>query len=661
MDTLPSADLPEHTEETCEVLFLPAGRTGRFKRGLTLLEAARQLGVMIESACGGEGWCGQCAVYIQEGRFGSAGGVSALSHLSPADQAELDELTVRGMPSGSRLACLARLLGDVCVVTGGGERPSAGFLGKTLREGAFEVDPLIRLCWLRLDPFPSGLSSLLEQAQQVLAERFGMSAVEWEKSALDALPVAAVESGGEVTLTVWKEQRVLRCQGGFREQALGLAVDIGTTTLGVYLCDLRRGMLLATAVGLNPQTAWGADVISRIAFCAQTADGLTLLQKAVVTAINDLAGEAARTAGVRLEDVVDCVWVGNSVMLHLALGLNPASLGESPFIPQFSNALDMPAGRAGLRLNAGARLHILPLIAGYVGADAVAAILAADLHRGEEMTLLVDAGTNGEIILGNRQRLVCTSSPTGPAFEGANITCGMRALPGAIERVRIDPDTLQVRYKVIGSPLWSDQAGAEGVRAAGICGSGVLEAIAEMYTAGLLLPSGRFAAQVPSPAWQRKEDGELVFVLVEGTQSASGTPIYLTQKDVRAVQLAKAALRSGCDFLLSALKIGEPRRLLLAGAFGSLLDPLHAMQIGMIPKLPLSRVESLGNVAGEGACLALLSRRKRGEARQIARKAEHLVMPADPSFQERFVAALAFPPQIETSTYPISFFQEDLP
>jgi uncharacterized 2Fe-2S/4Fe-4S cluster protein (DUF4445 family) len=237
----------------------------------------------------------------------------------------------------------------------------------------------------------------------------------------------------------------------------------------------------------------------------------------------------------------------------------------------------------------------------------------------------------------------------------------MRALPGAIERVRIDPDTLEVRYKVIGSPLWSDQVGAEGLRAAGICGSGVLEATAEMYTTGLLLPSGRFAAQVPAPGWRRNEDGERIFVLAERAQSASGTPIYLTQKDVRAVQLAKAALRSGCDFLLNAMKIPEPQRILLAGAFGSLLNPLHAMQIGMIPRLPLSRVESLGNAAGEGACLALLSCRKREEARQITRKAEHLVMPADPSFQEHFVAALAFPPQIETSTYPISFSQEDLP
>jgi uncharacterized 2Fe-2S/4Fe-4S cluster protein (DUF4445 family) len=260
------------------------------------------------------------------------------------------------------------------------------------------------------------------------------------------------------------------------------------------------------------------------------------------------------------------------------------------------------------------------------------------------VTLLVDAGTNGELILGNRHELVCTSSPTGPAFEGGNITFGMRAVPGAIERVRIDPHTRRVRFKVIGEPGWSDEQPNSPAVAAGICGSGILEAVAEMYAAGLLLPSGRFNPQVPSPAWLRKENGELVFVLAGANQTISGEPVYLTQKDIRAVQLAKAALRSGCDFLLKAQGIPQPERILLAGAFGSLLDPRHAMQIGMIPRLPLERVEAIGNAAGEGACRALLNRTKRQEAVQIARQAHHLVMPADPSFQDQFTAALAFPP-----------------
>ncbi|MEW6504654.1 MAG: ASKHA domain-containing protein [Chloroflexota bacterium] len=661
MDTLPSSKLPENIEDTCEVLFLPTGKAGRVKQGLTLLEAARRLGVRIESACGGEGWCGQCAVRIWEGRFGSSGRMSALSHLSPPDEAELYELTVRGMPSGSRLACLARLLGDVCVITGDELYPLPGFLNKTLQEGVFEVDPVIQLCWLRLNSSFSDLPSLSEEVHFSLGERFGTSAVEWEETALQALPAAAVEGGGSVTLTVWQERRVLRVQPGFQERALGLAVDIGTTTLAVYLCDLRSGALLATVTGLNPQTAWGLDVISRIAFCNQNADGLVQLQNAVIAAINDLAEQAARSANFRLEDVVDCVWVGNSVMLHLALGMNPASLGESPFKPQFSDALDLSAGRVGLRLNPGARLHVLPPIAGYVGADAVAAILAAGLNQREELTLLVDAGTNGEIVLGNRHRLICTSSPTGPAFEGGNITFGMRAVPGAIERVRIERATWRVRYKVIGESDWSSELPLDKpAAAAGICGSGVLEAVAEMYTTGLLLPNGRFNAQIPSPAWQKKDDGELVFVLAEGAQSATGTPIYLTQKDVRAVQLAKAALRSGCDLLLSAMRISAPQRLLLAGAFGSLLDPLHAMQIGMIPSLPPGQVQAVGNAAGEGACLALLSRRKREEARQIARFTEHLDLPTDPTFQNHYVAALAFPLKGKSFSCPISFSQEDL-
>lgn len=648
MHTFPSADLPENNEGLCEVLFLPAGRGGKVKRGLTLLEAAHQFGVMIESACGGEGWCGQCAVQIKEGVFGSQGKISSLTHLSPADEAEMGELAGRGLLSGSRLACLARLRGDVCVVTSGERRPSSGFLGKTLENVVFEVDPLIRLCWLRLPPSSSSSLSLAEQIQNRLMERFNMPAVEWERPALQSLSDAAAADLDRVTLTVWNERRVLRVQPGFHERALGLAVDIGTTTLAVYLCDLRSGALLATAAGLNPQTAWGADVISRIAYCNQSAEGLQQLQSAVVAEINRLAEQAATNSGLAVEDVVDCVWVGNSVMLHLGLGLNPASLGQAPFLPVFGDALDLTAAEVGLHLNPGARLHVLPLIAGYVGADAVAAILAADLHRREELTLLVDAGTNGEIVLGNRQGLWCTSSPTGPAFEGANITCGVRAVPGAIERVRIDPSNRQVRYKVIGSPYWSDEQNPADVRVEGICGSGVLEAVAEMYTAGLVLPNGRFNVQVPSPAWLRKEDGEQVFVLAPAGDSRSAQPIYLTQKDVRAVQLAKAALRSGCDFLLKALMSEQPRRVLLTGAFGSLLDPQHAMRIGMIPGLPLEQVQAVGNAAGEGACLALLNRCKREEARQIARQVHHVVMPSDPSFQDQFVAAMSFPPLAES-------------
>ncbi len=657
---LPTAAEP-NSNETCQALFLPMGRIGNFRRGMTLLEAARQAGVMIESACGGEGWCGQCAVQILEGSFGAEGRISSIHHLSPMDQNELEELTARQLPRGSRLACLARLEGDVCVDVSGQPQRGETATDKELQRAAFEVDPIIRLCPLRLQPDASPALSIVEQAQAQLTEQYGFGRVEWDVAALRSLDEGVYLPSGEVTVTLWQERRVLRVQTGFQQRALGLAVDIGTTTLAVYLCDLSSGDVLSVAAGLNPQSVWGADIISRIAYCSQNTDGLARLQNAVVTAIQELAEQAVRSSGVQLEDVVDCVWAGNSVMLHLALGMNPASLGESPFTPQFWEALDLPASQVGLRLNPAARLHVLPLIAGYVGADAVAAILAAELHLREELTLLVDAGTNGELALGNRHGLVCTSSPTGPAFEGGNITFGVRAVRGAIERVRIDPSTRQVRFKVIGDPLWVDEQRASPVPAVGICGSGILEAVAEMATAGLLLPSGRFNPQASSPAWGRTEKGELVFVLAKSQQSASGKPIYLTQADIRAVQLAKAALRSGCDFLLKAQAVHQPQRIVLTGAFGSMLDPQRAMRIGMIPSLPLRQVQAVGNAAGEGACLALLNRRKREEARQIARQTRHVVMPTDPSFQEHFVAALAFPPLGEQVNNPISNFQEDVP
>jgi uncharacterized 2Fe-2S/4Fe-4S cluster protein (DUF4445 family) len=422
-----------------------------------------------------------------------------------------------------------------------------------------------------------------------------------------------------------------------------LAVDIGSTSLAAYLCDLRTGNLLATASMMNPQVTYGDDIMSRISYAVDVPNGRERLQRAVIHAISDLGTQAAAQVHASAEDIVDCVLVGNSVMHHLALGLDPAQLGQLPFAPVAGGPVDTTARELGLKFNAGARVHVLPLEAGYVGADNVGVILAEEPHKQAEIVLIVDVGTNGEILLGNHDRLLCTSSPTGPAFEGAQITHGMRAAPGAIERVRINPKTLEVNIKTIGQELWSLDVPDDQLGVRGICGSGILEAVAELFVAGIILPTGKFNPAVNSPRLVRGPKDQPAFVLATAAQSATGNPILLTQGDVRSVQLAKAALYVGAQLLMKERGVQQVDRVVLAGAFGSLIDRERAMIIGMIPDSPLERVIAVGNAAGDGARIALLNKGRRIEAAQVARWTEHITSPLESEFQEQFVAALTLP------------------
>jgi uncharacterized 2Fe-2S/4Fe-4S cluster protein (DUF4445 family) len=478
-----------------------------------------------------------------------------------------------------------------------------------------------------------------------------------------------------VTLTVWDDHLVTRVQPGYHEQAVGLAVDLGSTTLAGYLCDLRTGALLATASAVNPQVSYGDDIMSRISYAVEHPDGRERMHQVIIAALNDLAADAARQAGLVAADIVDMALVGNSVMHHLALNLDPAPLGSAPFVPTTKAATDMRASDLGLKLHPGARLYVLPLEAGYVGADNVGVILAEEPHHQDGVVLIIDVGTNGELLLGNRHKLFCASSPTGPALEGAQITHGMRAAPGAIERVRIDPETLDVRYKVIGNGEWEN--GREGDRASGrvgeveiartpappfphssipplphsptpplasgICGSGIIEAVAEMFAAGIVEKSGRFNRKLSSSRHTTTADGIPAFILAWPEQSVTGAAIVVSQSDVRAIQLAKAALYVGAQVLLREFGADKVDRVVLAGAFGSVIDPKHTMRIGMIPDCDLRDVAAVGNAAGDGARIALLSRAKRREASEVACWVRHVSTPLEGDFQKLFMAALAFP------------------
>jgi uncharacterized 2Fe-2S/4Fe-4S cluster protein (DUF4445 family) len=410
------------------------------------------------------------------------------------------------------------------------------------------------------------------------------------------------------------------------------------------LCDLRTGAVLATRAAMNPQVRYGEDLMSRVSYAMREPQGTERMHRAIQRTLNELAEQACGAAEVALDDVLDAVIVGNPIMIHLALGIDPTGLGAAPFAPAVSGALDRRAADVGLRLHPAGRVHILPCIAGHVGADHVAVLLAEAPHESDEMSLVVDVGTNAEISVGNRQRLVCASSPTGPAFEGAQITHGQRAAPGAIERVRIDHETQAPRWKVIGQEAWIEprQILPASDRATGICGSGIIEGIAELRMAGLLRPDGLFD-EARASSRLRRRGRTFEYVLVNAADSASGADIVITQNDVRAIQLAKAALFAGASLLMRRLGLTRIDRVLLAGAFGSFISPLHAMVLGLIPDCDLSRVTAVGNAAGDGARIALLNRDARREAERLAGWVEHIQIATDPAFQDTFVAAMSLP------------------
>jgi uncharacterized 2Fe-2S/4Fe-4S cluster protein (DUF4445 family) len=615
-----------------EVVFAPSGRRGRFAPGLTVLEAARVLGVDLDSVCGGRGICGRCQVSA-----GAAPGVSGA--LSPPGPTEIEYRGRRPLVPGLRLGCAARVVGDVVVDV----PPESQVHRQVVRKGAvvdfLPVDPVVRLHYVTVpEPDLSSPTGDLERLLDALAAEWGLSGLAVDRPVLRTLQATLREGKWSVTVAVRRAARVTGIWPGFHDAAYGVAFDVGSTTIAGHLCDLASGAVLASAGRMNPQIGYGEDVMSRVSFVLMNPGGAEALSRLVHEALDGLIGELCRTAGVEREDVLEVALVGNPIMHHLALGLDPRELGTAPFALATTAALETPAADLGLDVHPGARVYSLPCIAGHVGADAAAAILSEGPHRGDSLQLLVDVGTNAEIVLGDRHRLLAASSPTGPAFEGAEISSGQRAAPGAIERVRIDPLTFEPRIRVIGSDQWSDEPGfAESLPPAGVtgtCGSGIIEVIAEMFLAGIVGADGVIIPGAPR-------------VVADGRTFAyrlwDDPLILVTQNDVRAIQLAKAALQAGCRLLMDRLGVDGFDEVRLAGAFGSQIDPLHAMVIGMIPDCDPDRVRAAGNAAGTGSMMALLSEAARAEIEELTRRIEKVETATEPSFQAHFVAAMAFP------------------
>ncbi len=633
------------------VILMPSGRRGRIAPGTSLLDAARQMGVEIESICGGRLTCGKCKVQIEEGTFQKHGITSGKAHVSPPS-AEESELLENMHATGFRLSCSCFVEGDVLAFVPEEARAQKQIIRKTATERVIEINPAVRQVYVKVEEAKLGEHrGDWGRLQSALSEQWQLENLSIDLQALRSLQPALRKGKWKVTVTLWQGREVIDVRPGYQEGTYGLAVDIGSTTVAAYLCDLRTGELLATESVMNPQVTYGEDLMSRISYAMMNDDGLDKMHKAIIEALNTLAVRAAKEGGIRSRQIHELVVVGNTTMVHIFLGISPEEIGGAPFALATRDSVDVKARELGLKLHPGANVHVLPAEAGHVGADNVGVLIAEEPYNQDEIVLAVDVGTNAEILLGNREWMYSASSPTGPAFEGAQITYGMRAAPGAIERVRVDPITKEPRFRVIGEERWSDewpkgsQVSLEDQPkhlASGICGSGIIEVVAEMLVAGVLLPDGRFNPNLllDRLVWKDRKGH---YVLATGDQTTTGESIVVTQLDVRNIQLAKAALYAGAKLLMLRAGIDKVDRVVLAGAFGSYIDPKHALILGLIPDCELDKVVAVGNAAGDGARIALLNKEKRKEAKEISRWTRYIETAVDPLFQDEFVAAMHIP------------------
>jgi len=624
--------------------------------------AARELGVEIESICAENATCGKCMVLIEEGRFEKYNIDSKRVNLSPVTTEEAAYFSRRpkllkdkGWEVGHvRLSCQCKIRGDVLINVPEESRGNKQIVRKSARERAIEIKPSIRKYLVTMSPpnlerpiadwerLAKGLETsmaLVRGADAKLPRWYDLTI---DYQCLRTLSKTLRESKWNVTVSVWQDQEVIEVQAGYVEDSYGAAVDIGSTTVALYLCNLRTGELLAAESEMNPQIVYGEDVMSRIQYTIEYPDGLEKLHKAVIATLNKLLKQAAQTAKITTSEILEMVLVGNSTMHHLLLNLHPKDLGLAPFVPAIHRSIDVKARELGLHINPSGNIHVLPTIASFVGADTSAVILAEEPHKQDENWLLIDVGTNAELVLGNRKRLLCTSTPTGPALEGAHVEYGMRAAPGAMERVHIDETTLEPKYKVIGVEGWNtDHAEFKG-QVKGICGSAIIDSVAELFRAEIVDSRGKFKKNLNTKRVREGESG-WEYVLAWSEETSIGRDIPITQQDVRQIQLAKAALFVAARTLLKRSNLQSPDKIILAGGFGSFIDKEKAMLIGLIPDCELKNVYAVGNAAGDGARIALLNVEKRHEIDDVTRQVERFELPTDPEFQNQFMLATSFP------------------
>lgn len=637
------------------VVFTPSGKRGRFPKGTPVLTAARQLGVDLDSVCGGRGICSKCQITPSYGEFSKHGVTVHDDALSEWNSVEERYDQKRGLKPGRRLGCQAQVMRDVVIDVPPESQVHRQVVRKAASARVIEMDPATRLYFVEVDePDMHEPTGDLERLERALSREWDIPAIRADQSLLSKLQPVLRKGKFQVTVALHKSHtddvaRVIEIWPGLHEAGLyGLAIDLGSTTIAAHLTDLDTGEVKASSGIMNPQIRFGEDLMSRVSYSMMNPGGDREMTIAVREAIDTLASEIAKEAGIDPHLIVETVFVCNPVMHHLLLGIDPVELGQAPFALATSDSISMPARELDLAaINPRARSYILPCIAGHVGADAAAVALSEEPGKSEDLVLIVDVGTNAEILLGDRARVLACSSPTGPAFEGAQISSGQRAAPGAIEAIRIDPVTKEPRFRVIGCDKWSDEDGFDEETAAsgitGICGSGIIEAVAEMRIAGLLDDSGLIGSAEATGTPRSVPEGRTHAYLIHDATAEGGPRITVTQGDIRAIQLAKSALYAGARLLMDERGVDKVDRVVLAGAFGAHISPLHAMVLGMIPDVPLDKVTSAGNAAGTGARIALCNVAARTEIERVVGQISKVETAIEPKFQEHFVAANAIP------------------
>lgn len=641
------------------VIFTPSGKRGRFPLGTPVLTAARQLGVDLDSVCGGRGICSKCQVSPGVGEFPKHGVTVDADALSPWNAVEERYKTKRGMLDGRRLGCQAQVQGDVVIDVPPESQVHKQVIRKSATQRDIVMDPATRALFVEVaEPDMEEPSGDFERLSQALSEQWGITDVRADLALLRRLQPALRKGEWKVTVAVHRGNhdaapQLLDIWPGFHEGGLyGLAIDLGSTTIAAHLCDLSDGRVLASSGVMNPQIRFGEDLMSRVSYAMMNPGGDVEMTAAVRAALNTLASEIAREAGIDPQSIYETVFVCNPVMHHLLLGIDPVELGQAPFALATSGSMSLAARDLALTaVNPSAQVYILPCIAGHVGADCAAVALSEEPGKSKDMVLIVDVGTNAELLLGNETRVLACSSPTGPAFEGAQISSGQRAAPGAIERVEIDPVTKEPRFRVIGSDLWSDDPGfAEATKAvgiSGICGSGIIEAVAELRLAGLVDAGGLLGSAEQTGTARMLPSGRTHSYLLHDASAEGGPRIMVTQGDIRAIQLAKSALYAGARLLMDEMGIDKVEKVVLAGAFGAHISPKHAMVLGMIPDVPLDHVISAGNAAGTGARIALASVAARDAIEATVHEIHKVETAIEPRFQEHFVNANAIPHAVD--------------
>ena len=653
------------------VIFTPSGKRGEFPVGTPILTAARQLGVDLDSVCGGRGICSRCQITPSFGEFSKHGVTVENNAISDWNSVEERYKSKRGMIDGRRLGCQATIQGNIVIDVPPESQVHKQVVRKRAEARDIFINPTTRLFYVEVEqPDMHKPSGDLERLIEALDKEWNLTSLEADFSILKKIQTALRKGEWKVTCAIHSDNNsnksnIVEIWPGYYEGSIyGMAVDLGSTTIAAHLCDLQTGEVVASSGSMNPQIRFGEDLMSRVSYSMMNSKGDEEMTSAVRAGMNELFSEVAQEANISTDLIMDAVFVCNPVMHHLFLGIDPFELGQAPFALATSNAINTKSSNLELsQMHSASNVYLLPCIAGHVGADAAAVALSESPNTSEDLVLIVDVGTNAEILLGNKDKVLACSSPTGPAFEGAQISSGQRAAPGAIEHVEIDPTTKDPRFKVIGSDYWSDEIGFEdSIKSSGItgiCGSGIIEMVAEMRMAGIVDGPGLIGSPEQTATNRCFQDGRTFSYLVYDGSASNGPKITITNRDIREIQMAKAALYSGARLLMDKFEVDNVDRIVLAGAFGAHISPKHAMALGMIPDCKLKNVSSAGNAAGTGARIALLNHTARSDIEKIVTEIHKIETAIEPRFQEHFVNASAIPNSVEK--FPILETHVNLP